>query len=74
MRVSSDLISLLLIIAICFGFLIARRCFLREAFEDMPVQCGVDMPPCSKGSTCSNGWCSPGSTPPVRPNTLPVFP
>lgn len=56
-KINSDLISVAIIIAIGLGILIARRYFIHEAFQDMQQQCGVDMPPCSAGTKCQNGYC-----------------
>jgi len=75
MKISSDLVCLGIIIAIGLSFLIARRIFIKEAFENNTMQqCGVDMAPCAQGTRCMNGYCFPDVTPPVRDNDLPVFP
>ena len=75
MKVSSDFVCLLIIIAIGLAFLIARRVFIKEAFENAATQqCGVDMAPCAPGTRCMNGYCFPDLTPRVRDNDLPVYP
>ena len=74
MKGLSDLACILIIIAVGLAFLFARRVFIKEAFENMTQQCGVDMAPCAMGTRCMNGFCFPDTTPPVRLNDLPVLP
>ena len=38
------------------------------------VRCGVDLPTCSVGTQCLNGFCATTEVPPVIPNELPVYP
>jgi hypothetical protein len=38
------------------------------------VRCGVDLPTCSVGTQCLNGFCATTEMPPVIPNELPVYP
>jgi hypothetical protein len=44
-----------------------------DSFEN-PERCGVDLPPCSFGKRCMNGFCVSDSTPILKPTMLPVFP
>jgi hypothetical protein len=48
----------------------------KESFKGgMPgVRCGVDLPTCSVGLQCMNGFCEKPSLPVLLPNQLPVFP
>ena len=38
------------------------------------VRCAVDLPPCSPGNQCLNGFCGPPIPPELTPNELPVYP
>lgn len=49
-----------------------------EGFVNSPgtpgIRCGVDLPTCSTGTQCMNGFCVNYSRPRLTPNELPVFP
>lgn len=75
--------NLLCIFVIGFGALIAgaiglfERYTVREGFlqPGTPgVRCGVDLPTCSMGKQCLNGFCSAVDTAHLPPNELRVYP
>ena len=75
--------NLLCIFIIGVGALVAgaiglfERYKVREGFLQpgkAGVRCGVDLPTCSVGTQCLNGFCSTVEIPPVIPNQLPVYP
>ena len=48
----------------------------REGFQaGLPgIRCGVDLPKCSTGFQCMNGFCVRPVLPALQRNQLPVFP
>jgi len=48
----------------------------REGFKSgMPgIRCGVDLPTCSLGLQCLNGFCEKALAPALPKNELPVYP
>jgi hypothetical protein len=65
------------IILLCISLFLSFLNVKYESFIGSPdaLKCGIDMPPCSFGKSCLNGWCV-DSTPPKVPQStgLPVFP
>lgn len=53
----SDIWALVVLVLIAVAILVLRRYFIQEAFTNAPARCGVDMPPCPKGTRCANGYC-----------------
>jgi hypothetical protein len=49
---------------------------MREGFKagEAGVRCGVDLPTCSVGSQCLNGFCQRIVQPVLPANELPVYP
>jgi hypothetical protein len=64
------------IIFLIIGFLLFFPTSGFEGFQaGMPgVRCGIDLPACSFGLQCMNGFCGSPSTPPLLKNELPVYP
>jgi hypothetical protein len=58
------------------AILLAHAGLAREGFKaGMPgVRCGVDLPTCSVGTRCVNGFCENTNPPTLPRNTLPVYP
>jgi hypothetical protein len=58
------------------AILLAHAGLAREGFKaGMPgVRCGVDLPTCSVGTQCVNGFCENTNPPTLPRNTLPVYP
>jgi hypothetical protein len=67
-------IAILLLIGICLVLLGISG--FREGFKaGMPgIRCGVDLPTCSLGLRCMNGFCENPSMPALPRNELPVYP
>ena len=63
----------LTLIVVGFVLLLADRYLRIEGFSN-PNQCGVDMPSCTNGTRCINGFCKSDNPRPLGPTTLPVFP
>jgi hypothetical protein len=65
-----------IILVIGFGFILLGISGFREGFKaGMPgIRCGVDLPTCSLGLQCMNGFCENPSMPPLLTNQLPVYP
>lgn len=55
---------------------IFERIAVHEGFRagQPGTRCGVDLPICSFGTQCINGFCSKPEFPPVIATTLPVYP
>jgi hypothetical protein len=58
--------------AILFG----HALFLNEGFTagQPGIPCGTDMPSCSLGTVCMNGFCHRPTKPSLPDNELPVYP
>ena len=72
-------ISNLLLFTFVIGaatLLFAHAFHLREGFQagKPGVRCGVDLPSCSGGTYCMNGFCQGTAPPTLPPNDLPVYP
>jgi hypothetical protein len=67
-------IAILLVIGL--GFILLGISGFREGFQaGMPgIRCGVDLPTCSLGLQCMNGFCNKPSVPILPKNQLPVYP
>ena len=67
-------VSVILVIGIALVLLGISR--MKEGFQaGMPgIRCGVDLPTCSPGLQCMNGFCDKPSAPPLPKNQLPVYP
>jgi hypothetical protein len=65
-----------IILVIGFGFILLGISGFREGFKaGMPgIRCGVDLPTCSLGLQCMNGFCENPSMPALPRNELPVYP
>jgi hypothetical protein len=65
-----------IILVIGLGFVLLGISGFREGFKaGMPgIRCGVDLPTCSLGLQCMNGFCENPSMPPLLRNELPVYP
>ena len=65
-----------LILAIGIGLVLVGMSGFREGFKaGMPgIRCGVDLPTCSVGLQCLNGFCEKPSAPALPKNELPVYP
>jgi len=68
--------ALFLIVVGSCAILLGHAAFMREGFSagDPGVRCGVDLPSCSRGSWCMNGFCQKPSIPGLLANELPVYP
>ena len=78
MKVAMNVICILII---GVGVLVAAWTGLTERLEGFVnrpgtpgVRCGVDLPPCSQGTQCMNGFCVNSKRPTLTPNELPVYP
>lgn len=60
-----DLVPILILLLFACGLAVAYGISRPvEGFESQAGdRCGVDMPPCSHGTKCMNGYCLPTSTP-----------
>jgi len=72
---SSEFIFLLIVLFVGF-VLIVYPDIIKEGFKSgMPgVRCGVDLPTCSVGLQCLNGFCNYPKQPALLNNELPVYP
>jgi hypothetical protein len=66
----------LIILVIGIGLVLLGFSGYREGFKaGMPgIRCGVDLPTCSLGFQCMNGFCEKPSVPALGKNELPVYP
>jgi len=80
---SRELYSALTLGAIAIALLVADRLFrinpflVSEGFQisGYPTRCGTDLPPCSYGTRCMNGFCRGTDKPQLYDrNPLPVTP
>lgn len=76
----SNITWLLLLVGTC-ALLLGQAAFFKEGFmfgqppAGQPgVRCGVDLPECSSGLACMNGFCRAPQAPPLLDNELPVYP
>ena len=65
-----------LIFTLGIAFILLGMSGFREGFKaGMPgIRCGVDLPTCSFGLQCLNGFCEKPSMPALPKNELPVYP
>ena len=68
--------ALFLLLAGTCAILLGHAAFMREGFRagEPGVRCGVDLPGCSAGKWCINGFCEKPDKPNLPPNELPVYP
>jgi hypothetical protein len=66
----------LLLVIIGIGVILLSLSGFREGFRaGMPgIRCGVDLPTCSLGLQCMNGFCEKALAPALLKNELPVYP
>jgi hypothetical protein len=69
-----EYVAILLVIGI--GLVLISMTIFKEGFKaGMPgIRCGVDLPTCSFGFQCMNGFCESPSVPSLPKNELPVYP
>lgn len=65
-----------IVLVLGLGLLLVGLSGFREGFKaGMPgIRCGVDLPTCSFGFQCMNGFCEKPSLPILPKNQLPVYP
>lgn len=66
----------LILLVIGIGLTLLGVSGFREGFRaGMPgIRCGVDLPTCSVGLQCMNGFCEKALPPALLKNELPVYP
>ena len=76
----SNMTWLILLVGIC-ALLLGQAALFKEGFmfgqppAGKPgVRCGVDLPGCSTGLACMNGFCRVPHAPPLLNNELRVYP
>jgi hypothetical protein len=73
---SNSTLFVFMIGLIAVVFLQAGIVRIHEGFKagEAGVRCGVDLPTCSGGTQCLNGFCQRMDIPPLQTNQLPVYP
>jgi hypothetical protein len=73
---SQDFQIVLLVLGVIGVLLLLLRSPQIQGFANLqgPRECGVDMPPCSVGQKCINGWCRKTNPIPVHdPSPVPLL-
>jgi hypothetical protein len=65
----------LFVVGTC-AIILGQAAFFREGFAagEPGIRCGVDMPSCTPGTVCMNGFCQRPKKPSLPDNELPICP
>jgi hypothetical protein len=68
--------ALFLLVVGAAAILLSHAVLMKEGFKAgmAGVRCGVDLPTCSVGTQCVNGFCQNTNPPTLPANDLPIYP